>query len=269
MNIKQQCTPLSHAFLTCVALFATPTLACHSQTPDSTPAIGDTRVKKNTRLLGAAVRTFSRETGLTVVADTVLAKALIPNPKPVTDAVSLESRLDEIVKSLPKGTRWTKINLPQPSKEATYQGDDLADYVMIQERLFKSIPKGVSDNTLDVLGWRIVDDKALITTGTLNLRPVYLLFNPNRSSEKEDLSELGLTEEQQQEKTKRLSNALARMNPQDRARTLRQMLLQPNQIFQALLPMMTPEQRGGLVRDMGGWASENQAGLELTTPAPN
>lgn len=265
MPTTQQVASFAGACITCAALCIpiTDTLA---QTPQNVPPSGETQARVANRSLSIIVRALAKETGFAVVTDTATAQCQTPPPEPATDAASLELRLDNLVRSLPKGTRWVKINLPEPASDTKYSGDDLADFVQLQARLFKNANKITPENGLEVLGQRVAVDKEAAVTVALRLRPVYLVFASVRAVEKAEPPDSMLTKEQQQQKAQRVAEQLAKMSPENRARALEQMLHQPNYVLQGLLPLLTPDQRGDLIRDMGGWTNGNQAGLELTMP---
>ena len=247
MTRKRQIAALTRVSLAGAILLFAPVLNGRAQAPETPPPMpaNSTRAKRSTRLFGNVVRALSREAGFTIVADSATAQTLIPDPEPVTDAAGLEARLGEIVKSLLRGARWVKLSLPDPPKETPYKGDDLADSVFVQARLFKTAVQAVKEaaketppGAVEVLGRRVAGDKAAAVTGALNLRPVYLVFRPTRPAESGEPS-LVTTPEQQREAAKRVSDQLARMSPQDRAKALQQMFHQPNQIMQALLLILT------------------------------
>ncbi len=118
--------------------------------------------------------------GITLLAESSVADAGVTPVTDMTTASNVEAQLDKLVKELPRGTRWVKLMLPPTPKNKTLHGDDVADYALAQARMYGSVGEAVlPKGGVEVISQPLTGDKAKTVVPALNLRPVYLLLNPD------------------------------------------------------------------------------------------
>lgn len=118
--------------------------------------------------------------GFTLIAESSITQSLVSQPKETTTAATIEGQLDKLVKELPHGTRWVKLMLPLFPSGKTLKGDDLADFALAQARMYGSVGEAIlPPGSVEVLSQPLASDKAKAVVPALNLRPLYLLVNPD------------------------------------------------------------------------------------------
>ncbi len=118
--------------------------------------------------------------GFLLIAESSVAQNPVTVPKDVTTAATIEAQLDALVKDLPHGTRWVKLMLPPVPPGKTLHGDDLADFALAQARIYGSVGEAtLPPGSVEVLSQPLGKDKANAVVPALNLRPVYLVVNPD------------------------------------------------------------------------------------------
>ena len=118
--------------------------------------------------------------GFLLLAESSVSQSPVTPPKNITTAATLEAQLDTIIKELPHGTRWVKLMLPPVPAGKTLKGDDLADFALAQARMYGSVGEAVlPPGSVEVLSQTLGRDKADAVVPALNLRPVYLILNPD------------------------------------------------------------------------------------------
>ncbi len=192
------------------------------------------------RALETILRNLSRGSGFTVLADSSLAEAQGAQPKELTTAQNLESQLDELVKVMPRGTTWAKVMLPVTTR--LYRGDDVADYLDAQNRLFgKKQP--AEQGSVEILGQKLNAEKATPVVSNLNLKPVYVLINNSaRVGRSAGLNANGQPDAGQ------MIQSFMNMDPSSRQKMMQGMMQQMGGMIQN----MSPEQRMEFFRSMRG-----------------
>jgi hypothetical protein len=110
--------------------------------------------------------------GVTVVADSSIARVPVGAPATTVTAATLEGELDRIVREMPEGTRWVRVLLPE-SASRHLTGDAVAEYVADEARLYGAAPAG----SVTILGQVVTKEQADAIIGTFALKPVYLIAN--------------------------------------------------------------------------------------------
>lgn len=197
------------------------------------------------RPLSTILTSMSRAAGVTIVADSTVGGTLVNPPANNTTSQNFESQIAELVKSLPQGTTWGKLHLPEPKGNRGYNGDAVAEYAMAQAKLFGNVGGDTAPGEIELFGQRVGADKAPTYVNGLNLKPVYLITNPSARLQG---GILGLTDpnqwaamsqEQRQKTIDAAAQQLANMDPQ-----ARQQLMEQNfRIFGAMMRMLPPDQR--------------------------
>ena len=162
------------------------------QTPPPPPsASGSTApVRGATTILVRALDNLSKEAGLSVLADSTVAAERVPLPALQTapqaqtataiPEAEIEKRLNGLVRALPQGTVWIKLQLPVPASGRTWKGDDVAAFAFAQARLFGTVGVPATDGSIEILGKRVAKDAAPTYVTGLSLKPVYLVTNTRR-----------------------------------------------------------------------------------------
>lgn len=192
------------------------------------------------RALEVILRNLSRGSGFTVLADSSLAEVQGGQPAEPTTADNLEAQLDELIKTLPRGTTWAKVMLPISNR--LYRGDDVASFVDAQNRLFGKKPQG-EPGTVEVLGQKLPQERATPVVSNLNLKPVYVLMNPTARLARG----AGLTPDGQVDPNQLLQGFMS-MDPAARQKMMTGMMQQMG----SMLQNMSPEQRMEFMRSMRG-----------------
>ena len=123
------------------------------------------------------VSRMSKDSGLTVLTDSTL-KVNAPRLKTATTAANLENQIRVLVKSLPPGTIWGKLYLPEPRPKQPYKGDDVVSFAYASGQLFGPVGAPEPSDTVEVMGRRLPTAEAKEIIARLKLQPVYLLSNP-------------------------------------------------------------------------------------------
>lgn len=97
-----------------------------------------------------------------------------------------EDLLDALVKKLPNGTVWVKVNVPKTdAKRMT--GDTLAAFVFAQSNLFGKVGE-IKKGFTEILGQQVPDEQAAGLIKSLNLIPCYVIFRPGYVDRTEELT---------------------------------------------------------------------------------
>ncbi len=97
-----------------------------------------------------------------------------------------EDLLDALVKKLPKGTVWVKVNVPKTdAKRMT--GDTLAAFVFAQSNLFGKVGE-IKKGFTEILGQQVPEEQAACLIKSLNLIPCYVIFRPGYVDRTEELT---------------------------------------------------------------------------------
>jgi hypothetical protein len=210
---------------------------------NSNPPANTTNVRQ--KPLSAILTSMSRAAGVSIVADSSVGGALVNPLATNTTPQNFENQIAELVKSLPQGTVWAKLQLPEPKGRRDYSGDDVAAYAMAQAKLFGNVGGDTGPGEIELLGQRVTADKASNYVAGLNLKPVYLITNPSARLQG---GILGLTDPNQwaamsqEQKSRTIETAaqqLANMDPQARQQLMQQNMM----IFGAMMRMLPPDQR--------------------------
>ncbi len=214
------------------------------------PAFAQDKTPVNTanvrqKPLAAILTSMSRGSGVSIVADSGIGGTLVNPPSTNTTPQNFENQIAELVKTLPQGTTWAKLQLPEPKGRREYSGDDVAAYAMAQAKLFGNVGGDTAPGEIELLGQRVAADKATGYVAGLNLKPVYLITNPSARLQGGILGLTdpnqwaGMSQDQRQKTIESAAQQLANMDPQ-----ARQQLMQQNfMIFGAMMRMLPPDQR--------------------------
>ena len=124
--------------------------------------------------------------GSTIFADTASANAKLDVTGIDLGGADVEELLDALVKKLPKGTVWVRVNVPKAdSKRLT--GDNLAAFVFAQSNLIGKVGE-IKKGFTEILGQQIPDEQALELVKTLNLSTYYVIFRPGYVDRTEELT---------------------------------------------------------------------------------
>ncbi len=210
---------------------------------------------------------LSKSTGAIIVADRTVAN------RPITLNLlrePLSVALGRIVALLPAGTVVKKVMLPAPPPGTPApDGDQVAALVMAQEALYRPTGRpavaaaapSLAPGEVDILGKRLSREKAAVVVTALELRPVYLLTNPQAAgdpTQKMSAAQaemlrtwLGMSPEQQAQAADQQLDMLMNMDPALR-RTLFAQQAVVMQKFGQRLQSLPPDQRRQLMLDMTG-----------------
>ncbi len=215
-----------------------------TRVPDAT-ATPAPRQKTPTRTLKEVLKRLQEGAGpdARVTADSTLLGVSVPLPADPTTPANLDSQLAALAGSLPKGTVWAKLYLPAADAHA-YKGDDLSDFAVAQSRLFGTVV-GTPSGSVEVLGRMLPADKAQAVIDALNLKPVYLLSNPQVKAVAggDAAAWLKLTDEQKGAFAKTEAQKRLNMGPEAFGKEFSSYVGQQAAVMGQMFQMMTPEQR--------------------------
>ncbi len=214
---------------------------------------------------------LTKTTGATVVTDSTTG--LLPVTMSTVGG-PLPTILDQVVKTLPKGVVVRVVMLPAlAGKTLMPSGDDIAALYLSQEHIVVPVMGGKVERTeksINVLGKILDEDKALPIIAALDLRPVYLITNPdagdNPVSKSAQLQAEGMrlwqsmTPEQRAQSAERQFDALLNMDSPTRQAMFSQ-FAQVGQTIAQKMQTMPAEQRQQFISDVTG-------GMKLPTPPP-
>ena len=173
-----------------LAAASSPATAQQTTTPPSPPSTNTPTAPARgaTIVLVRALDNLSKEAGLSVLADSTVAAERIPVPASLTPTqtttpvpeAELEKQLDSLMRTLPQGTVWIKLQLPAPASGRTWKGDDVAAFAFAQARLFGTIGVPSKDGSIEILGKRVAKEATPPYVTGLDLKPVYLVINTRR-----------------------------------------------------------------------------------------
>ena len=202
------------------------------------------------RPLADVLMRMSRDTGVVVVADSTVAAEQVTPPAEATTAENLEAQVAALVRTLPSGATWGRLYLPAPPRGGRgYSGDAVAEYAMAQAKLFGKVGDAPAGQ-VEVLGKSLAASAAAPVMTALDLRPVYLVTNPNLRASAgaaavvppgASQSWSQMTEQQRQQAAALEAQRLQRMDPQLQGAVMRSMIQN-----------MSPEQRRQMFQGMGG-----------------
>lgn len=140
-----------------------------------------TGARAGMRSASERVRRISQSSGVLVLADSTVANELAPLPAANSGgAQTVEQQIEALVKGLPPGTTWAKLFLPAPAKGRVWTGDEVVAYALAQATLFGKIG-AAPEGSVEILGQQVPSDQARTHIAGLNLKPVYVVTNANRS----------------------------------------------------------------------------------------
>ncbi|MFM7188112.1 MAG: hypothetical protein ACKO14_09885 [Armatimonadota bacterium] len=127
-----------------------------------------------------------RSVGANIYADTSTGNAKVDVGGLDLTTTATEDVLDALVKKLPKGTVWVRVNVPKAdSKRLT--GDNLAAFVFAQSNLIGKVGE-IRKGYTEILGQQIPDEQAHELVKTLNLSTYYVIFRPGYVDRTEELT---------------------------------------------------------------------------------
>jgi hypothetical protein len=226
-----------------ILVFGAPTLSTSGSTGVAGSAVNNSQ-STTKKTVGQIVKKMSEESGIAVVADSTVASVLVEPLTEATTPANLEQQIGALAKAIGKDTQWARLFLPEPSNGGAYNGDDVADFAMIQARLFRTAIGNAPNGSVEVLGKTFGGEKAQPYVAGLDLKPVYLLTNPRivPPSSGESVTELqwnSLTEEQKQAYASQHAARLANADP-----SVRQAFFQQHMaVMGSLMRQLPPDQR--------------------------
>lgn len=124
--------------------------------------------------------------GTNIYADTSTGNAKVDVGGLDLTTTASEDLLDALVKKLPKGTVWVKVNVPKAdAKRMT--GDTLAAFVFAQSNLFGKVGE-IKRGFTEILGQQVPDEQAVEIIKSLNLISCYVIFRPGYVDRTEELT---------------------------------------------------------------------------------
>ena len=192
---------------------------------------------------------MKKSSGSAVLCATSLSTLSIAMPRDPASPETLESQLDLLVKSLPRGTIWAKLMLPTPAAGKQFKGDDLAAYAVAQARLFGTVG-GAEAGTVEVLSKKLPPEAAAPVVQALGLQPIYVICNPTATpSVASDFT--GLNDAEKQVWAEKQAQQLLSLPADQQIQAMGQMFQQAGLVFGSMMKSMSPEQRRGLFQNLG------------------
>ena len=260
MNIKS----LTLAGVCAAALVAAP-LSVRAQTSAPTkaaPAANASGNARDSRPVEAVLNDLTRDTQISVIADSSVAPQVIFAPSETVTADTLEPALTNITRRLARGTQWVKLMLPElPSKRA-YKGDDVADYALAQARLFGNVGAPPPAGKVEIMGQKVTNAEAAPVVSALNLKPVYVIINPSARASGAGMPAGNwgkMTPDQQKSYAMQQAQAFKNMSPAQRTEMMQQQRAVMGAVFQGMSSderrQMFQQMRGG-----GDWGNRGGGG---------
>ncbi|MDX1931758.1 MAG: hypothetical protein SFU56_04060 [Capsulimonadales bacterium] len=148
-------------------------------------------------MLSQMVTTLNQQGNVTILADRSVASQTVA---PLTGRFeNVEQALTQLTRSLPTGTVWAKVYLPSEGTTTTstrWNADLLTDYVLIQSRLFGTgtgSDATASAGAVEIMGKRLSGRDASNVVSALNLKPVYVIYNPTLRTNRDGQTAPGTT----------------------------------------------------------------------------
>ncbi len=136
--------------------------------------------------LNIVLSKLHKSVGANIYADTSTGNAKVDVGGLDLTTTATEDVLDALVKKLPKGTVWVKVNVPKTdAKRMT--GDTLAAFVFAQSNLFGKVGE-IKKGFTEILGQQVPDEQAAELIKSLNLIPCYVIFRPGYVDRTEELT---------------------------------------------------------------------------------
>jgi hypothetical protein len=136
--------------------------------------------------LNIVLSKLPKSVGANIYADTSTGNAKVDVGGLDLTTTATEDVLDALVKKLPKGTVWVKVNVPKTdAKRMT--GDTLAAFVFAQSNLFGKVGE-IKKGFTEILGQQVPDEQAAELIKSLNLIPCYVIFRPGYVDRTEELT---------------------------------------------------------------------------------
>ena len=204
------------------------------------------------RPLAGVLADIGKAVGLTIVADSSVAGMRVPPPARPATPDNFEAQITAVIQALPRGTTVVRLNLPAPPAGAAraWSGDDVALYAAAQARLFGPTAGAPTPaGTVEILGRRLPEAQAQAPVAALDLKPVYLVTNPNART----VGETGaagwgqMTEEQRRQAARQAAERVLNMDPSLRLQYLQQHMM----TFDTVMRQLPPDQHDALHRSMG------------------
>jgi hypothetical protein len=198
------------------------------------------------------IKTMGRGAGVTILAESSYFDKQAPMPKEATTVENLEEQLAILAKALPSGTIFTKVMLPAPPNGRVYRGDDLAEFIAAQTKLFNRMSLArTNTNTaepsvVEVLGQKLTETKAAPVVSTLGLKPYYLISNPKARLSTAGVEFSALSPEDQAKWAADQANNF-KNNPQ----AMQQFLQQGMMVMRNVMGSMSPQERQSFMQNMG------------------
>jgi hypothetical protein len=125
------------------------------------------------------VAALGKSSGVAVLIDSSLLGEKTTFKDTEATPETLEAALDKLVKTLPTGTAWAKVYLPEPPAGKKYTGDAVAQFILAQATLFGKA--GASEpGKIELLGKALPTEQLQPLIADLKLKPYYVLRNSQR-----------------------------------------------------------------------------------------
>lgn len=136
--------------------------------------------------LNIVLSKLPKSVGANIYADTSTGNAKVDVGGLDLTTTATEDVLDALVKKLPKGTVWVKVNVPKTdAKRMT--GDTLAAFVFAQSNLFGKVGE-IKKGFTEILGQQVPDEQAAELIKSLSLISCYVIFRPGYVDRTEELT---------------------------------------------------------------------------------
>ncbi len=136
--------------------------------------------------LNIVLSKLPKSVGANIYADTSTGNAKVDVGGLDLTTTATEDVLDALVKKLPKGTVWVKVNVPKTDAKRT-TGDTLAAFVFAQSNLFGKVGE-IKKGFTEILGQQVPDEQAAELIKSLSLISCYVIFRPGYVDRTEELT---------------------------------------------------------------------------------
>lgn len=238
--------------------FSVPARAQEAPAPVTPAQEQQNTANARTRSLDTVISQISQAAGVAVVADSSVARLPVVPPAEPTTPENFTRQVEALVAQLGRGATWARLYLPAARSARGYNADALAEYAVAQAKLFGNVGGATPAGTIEVMGQNVPAERAESVIAALNLKPVYLVMNPQaQPGAGGDINARWntMTETQRRAYASEQARQVLSMDPNARRQYFDQMRRQDTperMIMQEMMRTMTPEQRQQFFQGMGG-----------------
>ncbi len=196
---------------------------------------------------------LTKASGFLVVVDSTLANSRVSLS---TTGGPLETVLQQLMANLPKGTVLKKTHMPSAAATSPDPNAEVVSVlIQVNEALVAPMNRGarLGPDTVIVQGRAIPKEKADDVLAALDMKPVYLMTNPQAKSPGLSMANLqadmmrlwnNMTPEQRKEATERQWNDFVNMDPNARKAYMQQMMEQATGLMAKIQQLPKAELEG-------------------------